>query len=409
MKHRDQPDRPNAAVPATWARAATVVAALVAAALVFSLQLGYLTARSAPDTARQFMPMNADANAYSAKLLLETGAQGEELDTARRLAERALDRSPASAQALETLGLLTLAQGREDAAVAMLEQTSRMSRRQGATQIALIEPAAARGDIDGALARYNAALRVSRSSAGALVPVLVAASGDPLIAPRLADLLAQRPVWRLDFARQLVLTPDPPNAAFLSNLESLQLSAEEPTEREILSAGIERLLAAGRYDAAYAQYRKATPGAPAAPALLRNGRFREDGLAPFDWALERTEETEASIIREDSGAALWVTSQTGDGLAASQALLLPPGRYRAQMQFEHPAGGAAPLAIRVACYGGDTVLGDARGPGSPGTRTLAMDFVVPAGACEGQKLEISVSPTDTGDPVQIRSVAVSAR
>lgn len=393
------------ASPSRWKITAIAGCTLAAATFVAATTIGSVFARSAPDIALRWSPNNAEARGYRALKLFREQPTNPDWASIARSARASLARSPSNVPATTMLAAYADAASRQALADRLFTQSDRLSRREPIAQTYLIERAVARGDIETALKHYDAALSTSRTSANALMPVLVAASADPAIARPLAQLLVRRPVWREEFARQVVQTRQDPGASFPILLSALRLDPANTGEAAMLSAAMSRLLDEGHGDIAYAVYRRAKLGAPARPVPVRDGGFEgDDRLPPFDWEIHDGDGVSGSVQPLGDGRALFVAADGGsDQKVAWQRLLLAPGRYVLAAKLGSEGGEGGETAVSIACDAGGAPLATLR---ARATAALRVPFVVPVG-CRGQRLGVLVtSAEEPGHQSWVDDVAI---
>ncbi len=393
---------------AKWARAAAIlvgalILAWVAQASTIATALG---ARRLASTL-SWWPSGAEGlAAAAANQLAATPRTPARLAEAEALARRALRRDPASVVAARTLGLALVERGDRDRGEAMLRYAEALSRRDLATQLYFIEANVQRNDIAGALRHYDRALRTSPRARDILLPILVQASSDTDIARSLAALIGQHPPWRNTFL--IAMAQQGSSAAALEQfVRAARLDPDEPGERRIFSAALQRMVTLGGYRAAYQLYEALGRPAPTGKERVRNGGFEDaDGFGPFDWSYASRPALAGvvSVRSEGGGRALTVSASPGaSGEVARQLLLLPPGRYRLSYELGNPAANdRARLGVKIGCAGGGATLFEAPIAGAADARPDAGTFAVPTAACPAQLLSIRYAsdeePGGTAEP-----------
>jgi tetratricopeptide (TPR) repeat protein len=370
-----------------------------------------------PDFAMAFQPSDARAHARAAqKLFGQTERGAARFAEVERLALDALRRDPTVVPAWSLLGTVAIARNQPARAAAMFRFSSRLSHRDLATQLWLIEERVQANDIPGALAHYDTALRASDDAYPVLFPILVAATANDGIVPPLARLLNTGPPWRRAFIERLVAgpPPDPERFVRLTGMIAGSLSAEE---KNVVAMALPGLVERRQYRPALALYGQLA-AAPRGAPLLRNGGFDQDvRYPPLDWQL--TEGTEFGARQEafgESGRRLQIFGASGTGgTAARQLLLLPPGAYEISVQT------GAESDVRPARLNWTIQCGDAEGtpllrqdlPVRAAPGRFGVRFHVPGGpACVGQWLAFNlVADFDQGgaaawiDAVTLRPLA----
>lgn len=387
-----------------WARRLTPITLLRALlVLVFAVSAIWLTVAvgaasllrfSQPDIALRFLPVDARARTAAAEVMLGEPARMAE---AKALALGALRRDPTVVAAWRTLGLVAAASGRNAEAAAHFRTAERMSRRDSATQLWLIEERVRNDDVVGALRHYDIALRSSVRVQAVLIPVLLSATAEPALTRPLADLLAREPDWSAAYYRPLLRPPwNGTGAAALVEQVRHRNPQADLSELQRLPT----LLAEnGDYGGAVRAYRVlARPGAT--EPILRNGGFERGNLFPLlEWELASTSNLRAEPGPVDGAvgtAGLRIHGEFGaSGVVARQLLMLGPGRYRLR-SVRGSESGRIPdrLAWRIVCAeADDLILEQDILPREPAPRTMQAAFQV-SGDCPAQWLILEAAAVD---------------
>ena len=380
---------------------------LVAGALAFVLTLPFATSGASSVGGFQ----TAQSIARTAARLIRPDSSPADFAQAQALSLAALRRSPGDVVALRTLGLVADEQGKVRFAGQIFSTVERLSRRDLATQLWMIEDRVRQGDVRGALRHYDIAMRTSLDARKLLAPVIAQASNDGAIAQAVAGRMAKRPDWWPAVFDAMIASA--PAAAVLNVADQMRLRPADPIEGWRLSAALRKIADAGDAGAALRLYSKIAPQAARAP--LRAPGFDDDaGLAPFAWAL--TDQYGAAAVRERREGAQGVASLSliarpgGGGLLARQLMALAPGRYA--MSLRAGALSATPTAapiITVRCAGSAPIALLLDDPIRTSPSRFA--FSVPAAGCAGQWFDISRQPGDSDDadnPPWIDSIRVIA-
>ena len=347
-----------------------------------------------PDVTLGLGGSSAEAKAALAARAVSVEGTSEDRARASALAKAALRREPGNVSAVRTLGLLAALDNRAAEARRLFDYAESLSRRDLATQLWLVESKVADDDIHGALLHYDRAMRTSMRGRQLLIPILVQASSEREIAEPLARMIAGRPPWWTGFAYALATAGSPD--AIMRVLAALKLDSQNPEERQLLAAAIQRLASTGAYPQAHALYRSTGDDRDSADMFVRNGTFDSAGtLPPIDWEL--VDEPERSAAREtvDSdqaqGNALRLVVNGGQGgTLARQLLFLPTGRY----QLSARIGGGPIIALHCATasatdgaqlFTNDSVAASDTAPG-----TFSQHFTVSGPDCPAQWLTIGM-------------------
>lgn len=260
-----------------------------------------------------------------AQIALLTGRPGEAAAAAgNSLAVRPLDPATLRNLALAHLRLGDNTQGAEELTLA-----SQLGWRDEPTQQLLFGFALRAGDLDGAAIRIDALARQKRDWAS----LFESARAMLLLpgAPRaLAERLAEKPEWRVNFTKSTdLLTPMtyPAWVEMLAEMEKLGA----PAKSDEIAVFERTLIAKGQPGIAIAASRRFGVLRKSAPAGL--GKVAQGGdQSPFIWSVDSGREGAVSQAR--SGA----ISVTGDGQAASlyiqRVFPLAPGNHTLRLR-EH--------------------------------------------------------------------------
>jgi hypothetical protein len=232
-----------------------------------------------------------------------------------RAARRALIAEPLAPQPLWLLAMASRGDRR------LLTLGERVTPRSPELQMMLIEDAVTRHDVPGAIAHYDRALSIAPGSAQVLFPILRGAIASPEIATALVPYLrADRP-WVRDFLTYAIAEPqrrDTVADLFRRYGGARAVPAHAPLE----SALIVRLVESGFYDQA-----QAAAARVAGPAALDGFGFSpatlDPRLVPLAWSLGNDD---TIATRYEDGH----LTVTGDGIAATRTMVLPPGRWLLQ-------------------------------------------------------------------------------
>lgn len=284
--------------------------------------------KKAPELAHALAPSDGRATAALAEKLADPAAKGARRAESDRLARLALRQDPTAVEAVATLGMNARLRGDRKAAARYFAYSDKLSRRDLKTRIWLIEDAAGRGDVDAALRHYDIALRTSRVAPDVLLPVLVRASSEPVVADALVRTLAAKPLWTEGFLSVLVSSSQKPEAMarLLLDLRKVGVS---PVDDSINATAIARLVAAEAYDPAWSLYSALRRDVDRHRA--RDPRFTLDTAAPtqFDWVpTSESSGITATILRGERGGIFdFAAPPSVGGLLLQQTQLLPPGAY----------------------------------------------------------------------------------
>lgn len=210
-----------------------VGASLLVVAVIATLDWAAAAARdNYPELALRSRAIDSQAQAQLASRMQLRPEPSEDPAEARRLAVNALARDPTHAQAVRSIGFLDLQGGNIARAARAVDFTHRMTRRDVAAELWLIEYNVQLGRVRPALTHFDAALSTSSEIQTTLLPVLAGAGSDSRLIPALADFLATRRWW---LPRALLyLAEGPANAASSVTPSSATAHAEAATNVVIL-------------------------------------------------------------------------------------------------------------------------------------------------------------------------------
>lgn len=307
--------------------ALAAVAALVGYASVTNT-LGYVLRNSRPELAHTLAPGDGRVAASLARKL--SGAEATAADRARadRLARRALRQDPTAVAAVSALGINAQLRGDALAAKRLLTYAELLSRRDLQTQIWGIEDAVARGDVSGALRRYDIALRTSREAPDLLFPVLGSAIADPAIRTGLTRTLADKPAWGGIFIDHV--SGNGPDARATADFFAELRRSDVPISDSANATLVSSLAARASLNAAWTYY--ASVDRSAERRLSRDPDFTAHPAIPslFDWTPLSEAGVTTSIQSDGSGVFDFTAPASVGGPLLQQVQLLPPGDYRLQ-------------------------------------------------------------------------------
>lgn len=358
-----------------------------------------------PIRAAQLSPGNAEVAIAAAARRAGTNS-GTRDPEVRYLVRTALARSVAAPSAIEFRALEAVTDGDQRRAARLFTLSDAISRRSLPTRLWLIQDAVDRGDVGGALANFDVALRTSTDAPTTLFPILAGATADPTLSTPLARLFDRPSEWRAAFFHYAI--DDADAAEGLTRVVPRMRDKVWIAKAGFADALVGRLVADGDAATARRTFNLFHPP-PLGDALLDDGDFADPGIAfPFGWLLVQKGEigAERSVIHGRPALA-YQSLQGDDGPVASQLLTLTPGRYR--LSTRAAATATDPAAVpywTIACAdagGRQVALLDV--PATPKT-AAAVAFVVPAD-CSAQWLVMTLRGSDAAGG-QSGAVAVVA-
>jgi hypothetical protein len=310
-----------------WVIRGLLALAAVVLGYVSVMQTFAYTIRRQVERAHSLSPGDGRITALLAEKLSAPDATVVDRASADRLARLALRQDPTAVLAASTLGLNMQIRGDVQGARRLFGYAERLSRRDLQTQLWAIEEAVARGDIAGAIAHYDIALRTSRNAPDLLFPILASAISDPSIRTALTKKLITRPSWGDQFiAFASARSTDPRSTAQLFlNLRR----AGVPPSRDAEAAIIDALIVGGFADDTWAYYASSHTGSDRRRS--RDPRFNARFVTPLplDWMPVNDGGIATSIQQGDHGGVFdFAAPASLGGPLLRQFQLLPPGGYR---------------------------------------------------------------------------------
>jgi hypothetical protein len=346
------------------------------AAISASAALANSAAQRAPDMAAGMWPVNGFALANAASARIEAANTGLVVPgEVRELAERAIVAEPTSVQGLRNLALYYDTHGDGAGARRLMRLVVRLSARDTAANMWLVEDYLRRGDLADATTLIDATLRTDSSASAQLLPGLAGLLELPGAEAVMLDLLAGGPPWGHDFWTAVLQSGASPQAAARLRIALHQRGAP-------LAAGhdarlIEQLVDARAFDQAFALYAAA-------------GRAAQ--YPPIDWRLAGG--SGIAVSREADGK-LGVSALAGSsGVVAQRLVTLPRGTYRLRIA----SSGMFTARITCAHLQGEHTL-DVRPSGSG-------SFDQPS-ACGQAWLTLSLAPATADRSLTIDTVTLT--
>ncbi len=391
-----------------WYVTLCAAACLALAVLVGVVNLSsVLTVRNPQAAASLFY-----ANAVARGRIAQEAVLAEQTPNAARealgLARVSVARDPTAPMAMSAAAFAFEVLGEGARTRQALLLSDQLSRRILPVQMWLIEDSVRRGDVSGALHRYDVALRTSRQAQAALFPVLNAALADRKMIRPIARMLAGNPAWRGDFLLQLV--NDGPVVG-ASDLAMALASMRSPLVGDYASLLMLRLSRLRDYDRASAVLRASFPETARATNALRDPNFvRPNTALPFGWQFADDSDLGVAKSMTGRGGAQLYANGGAAGEAARQLMALPAGRYRLTARYGEAqlASGATPRWQVVCGSEAATKLADVALTGGSEQHQATAMFAIPAQGCAAQWVFLIVPPatSDGNMSVDLASLAI---
>lgn len=303
----------------------------VALAIGSSLQAASFAFQSkVPSIALQIDPNNPVALVRKARNNLAAGtSDGDNASETLQAARQSIAANPLNADAFSLYGLITMANSDTKTVSRQMTMADRLSRRDSATQLFLIEEAVRRNDVAAALRHYDAALRVRSSLRASLFPVLASALRESAIRKRFLPYMSSSTPWLEPFLRYAIVEGEYP-----ASIAALALEAGGFPDSESFARRTEELLRVlitkNEYGLALQIFEKIGDGDP---AILTDGRFTaantDQRFAPFTWQIDTHGGIDPIFVTNASDALeLEVRLDAGfTGNVLRKVFALPPGSY----------------------------------------------------------------------------------
>jgi len=303
--------------------------------------------------------------------------------------------------------------GRLDRALRLMEEAKRRRPTHTGTRAQLLVLYGRKSNYPAFLSEIDYVLRRSSAAQEHLLPEMTKLIADPAGREALAQMLAAEPSWREHFFA----------AASVRNVNSGHASALLELIRARKPRGdmgpenrfyVQSLMSEGRYGRAKEVWARLLPGGKVDRSLVFDGEFRGAAAPPpFNWVLQDADVGRASIASpRDQSPGLEVEYFGGKNIVlAEQILTLAPGRYRfavlAQSDGEAMSGN---LFWRVSCLPQDgEVMRVPLTKLQPRPVRYQGSFVVPGGACSGQKLQLVAEAGDVASSLSVRLSELTVR
>ncbi len=394
-----------------------LAAAIILALFALKNALVSGLAERAPGLALDLSPHNATALVSQFdRSLAEGGDRSRQLLESTELPKSALRDAPLSPGAIRMLALAMELRSKgasagtgSNSAGALMNLSERLSRRDLAVQLWLIEEAVLHDDLSGALLHYDRALSVHPDVSVQLFPVMTGALDTVQVASALAPYVRTWRPWVPGFLEYAVnQSADPVNILRLLRLSNTQAVAAKLRPYETLL--LAQLVVKGQYEEAN-KLAIAMAGRKGKylSAFGFSGESTDPELRPFSWTLG----DEGGIgVRLTEKSALEVSvSPSTRGIAASRVLVAQPGRYLFSQALEFPESGDGVGANWVAsCLSpkGNMRIWLQDIPNTPGVSTYRSQFDVP-NDCSALIVELSLNGVDSQFGTTFKILSVDLR
>jgi tetratricopeptide (TPR) repeat protein len=368
---------------------ATVIAVAAAALLLAGLSvvkaLSTISQFKNPALANRVDPSNGIALANLANAaLLQKKPDAEKI---RRLATAAFTNAPADAQAIRTLGIAADLGNKPKIAETLVERSLNYSKRDLLSLLWLIEKRSAANDIVGTLRLYDYALRANPESEEVLLPILISASEDPVLAKPIADALRAKRDWSEKFwFRLLQANPLPSNLVPFIRRAGLDANNLPPN---VVPSAIDVLVNQKRYGEAHMLDELSRKHKGGQVAARDAGLFDTGGDArPFDW--QYIVDARIYTYPNGDGSLAIEAAPSASGAVAKRLVHLPVGRIRVTASVAIEGASDRSPKISMRCAGSDrSILESSMVQGANGKARIDGNGRIDAD-CSFQWIEILV-------------------
>lgn len=230
------------------------------------------------------------------------------------------------------------------------------------------------------LGEISALTRLVPQSLDSIAPYLAAYARSPGAAPQVKDLLRRNPALEPVLLNALAV-----NAGDARLALALWSGRSGKSAKVWQSRMLNSLVEAGRFDEAHSAWLRFTQ-TPVQRDQLIDTNFTT-GLPPFGWNLASGP---AGVAEPEQLGRLRILYYGRDNLVlASQLMRLTPGGYRLSMRVNGASPSAKSLAWTVRCLPSSLEIAGIGLASAGRGGQLAGTFVVPAGGCAAQRLELN--------------------
>lgn len=364
-----------------------------------------ITADSNPAFALQLM--SKDPTALAAEVdtnLSEPGIDRRALLSKSRGAMMSVSGQAINARGVRQLALFADVKGKTDAARALMKVSAKLSRRDFAAQLWLIEDGVRADDIVSTMAHYDVALRVSAESPAILHPILNAALADETVQRAFVPYLRTNPPWLGSFLSFAIASGSSSTAVAETVMKAGRLP-DTAGYRALNTQLLQQLAAKGAFVEMFRYYgrlRGADQRVITSTAFDALNTTQE--YVPITWQTLSSPGIDAIFEAPESSGKrqLRVIASSGERAPALRKLLgLSPGVYRfSQKTVPVRLANGASAYWQLLCLKNAAL--------SPIWRSDidTAEFVIPA-TCAGQYLEYVIAGGSDQDGAEVIVNAVS--
>lgn len=326
-------------------------------------------------------PQNAQARGAAAQAWLAARRSAPSAEHGRA----ALHLSPYAVAGAHALGVLAERSGGQGAGDQWLRLAGAMGWRHRPTQYWALQRALLTGDVDVAIARLDALLRVRADPRTLKLARLLAT--EPRAVPGLVERLALAPDWR----RPLFDPPEPISRAELDGMTALLAglgSTRSPPVAVDIRGAQRNLIAAGRFAEAVELDRQFIKRKPDTGSLIDDGGFDrpigyyQSDSGALDWWIGVMGHGSAEIDKSGGNPSAAIVAQgIGRAFPMVRHVALAPGRYRLRYSMRGEASSPELVGIGIACVTAPNqwTTSSTAPLGSAGWEQRSLDFTVAPG------------------------------
>lgn len=312
-------------------------------------------------------------------------AQGH-YQASRAAARAALELAPLSQPALSTIALSYEAEGDAGKAAKGMSLAAGLGWRDFATQLWLSSAFSQNAKQDDAAQRLDAAFRTHDDSIEDLRQIAIFAANLG-VSRALAARAAQRPRWRAMLLQDTGgQTPD--LLHFKADLLAGLAAAGQPANPSEIRLVSMQLLSSGDIDRSRDLW---LSGQKDRDRIIYDGDFRQADInnhLPYDWVFPKTLGIDLTLPDDEDEQSHGLTISADGPVSehiAKQVTFMRPGSYRLSYTASPPSP-SSPLQWKISCPESRTDILQATADGK------AAEFVVPAGGCRMQMVELFIQP-----------------
>jgi hypothetical protein len=275
---------------------------------------------------------------------------------------------------------------------ALLGEALRRNPRAREAHFLMLRHAVGTGNLTQAIEELAVMNRLTGGIADKLMPAVGMAVRDVRQASDAAAALGPHPELLESFLKGFAQSPKGPDVSIALVTRLPRTALFDP---EVRDAAIAELVHAQAFTEARALWGAGIGGGN---GLVHSADFA-DSIAspPFNWALQ---ENTSGVAERAKGGGLSVDYYGRvPGPLVSQLLTMPPGRFKAHIEYRTESGSPDALGLQLQCVGNDSLIFVQPLSAKPGLlQVLTVTFSVPVAGCKGQYLTVAGRVQESRDP-----------